>query len=186
VRQPGVIVAMTSMVFAQIVMVVPMSITSVHMKVHQHPLSAVSLVISSHTVGMFAFSTLSGRLSDRWGRGPVIILGSGLLILSCLLAAPSTNLWPLMAALFLLGLGWNLAYVAGSALLADQLSPQERAKTQGANDLLLNLGAAISQVGSGVIYAGGGFGLMGLAAAAVAAVPLTLAIRWQVRRSHKP
>ena len=185
IRQPGVVVAMGSMVFAQLVMIVPMSITSVHMTSHQHPLTAVSLVISSHTLGMFAFSLLSGRLTDRWGRGPVIILGSTLLILSCLLAAPSISLLPLIAALFFLGLGWNFAYVAGSALLADQLSPTERAKTQGINDLLLNLASAASQLASGVVYAGGGFGVMGLAAAAAAVVPLTLAIWWQVAASWK-
>ena len=185
VRHPGVIVAMVTMAFAQMVMVVPMSITSVHMKAHQHPLTAVSLVISAHTLGMFAFSIISGRMTDRWGRGPVIILGSMVLILSCLMAAPSTTLVPLVAALFLLGLGWNFAYVAGSTLLADQLSPKERAKSQGLNDLLLNLASAASQIGSGVVYASGGFGVMGLAAAAAAVVPLTLAIWWQVTVAHK-
>jgi len=185
VRQPGVVVAMASMVFAQLVMIVPMSITSVHMKAHQHPLTAVSLVISAHALGMYAFSILSGRMTDRCGRGPVIILGSALLILSCLLAAPSSNLLPLIAALFLLGLGWNFAYVAGSTLLADQLSPQERSKTQGFNDLLLNLASATSQIGSGVVYASGGFGIMALAAAGAAALPLTLAIWWQITRGHK-
>jgi MFS family permease len=186
VRLPGVIVATGSMVFAQLVMIVPMSITSVHMTAHQHPLTAVSLVISAHTLGMYAFSVISGRMTDRWGRGPVIILGSTLLILSCLMAAPSTNLLPLVAALFLLGLGWNFTYVAGSTLLSDQLSPTERAKTQGFNDLLLNLASAASQIGSGVVYASGGFGVMALTAAAAAAVPLTLAIWWQVRVAHKP
>lgn len=184
-RQPGVVVAVVSVVFAQLVMMVPMSITSVHMKAHEHPLTAVSVVISAHTLGMFAFSIISGRLTDRWGRGPVIILGSAVLILSCLLAAPSINLLPLVAALFLLGLGWNFAYVAGSTLLADQLSPPERAKTQGCNDLLLNLASAASQIGSGVVYASGGFGIMGLAAAAAAVVPLTLAIWWQVVGSRE-
>jgi MFS family permease len=186
VRQPGVIVATLSMVFAQLVMVVPMSITSVHMMAHQHPLTAVSVVISAHTLGMFAFSMLSGRLTDGWGRGPVIILGSMLLILSCLLAAPSIHILPLVVALFLLGLGWNFAYVSGSSLLADQLSPAERAKTQGVNDLLLNLASAASQLGSGVVYATGGFGVMGLTAAALAVVPLTLAIWWQLAGAHRP
>jgi MFS family permease len=179
-RQPGVVVAMISVVFAQLVMMVPMSITSVHMTAHQHPLTAVSLVISAHTLGMFAFSIISGRLTDRWGRAPVIILGSAVMILSCLMATPAINLLPLLAALFLLGLGWNFAYVAGSTLLSDQLSPGERAKTQGCNDLLLNLASAASQIGSGVLYASGGFGIMSLAAAAAAVVPLALAIWWQV------
>ena len=70
VQQPGVMVAMVSVVFAQMVMVVPMSITSVHMKAHHHPLSALSLVISAHTLGMFAFSIVSGRMTDRLGTAP--------------------------------------------------------------------------------------------------------------------
>ena len=165
VRQPGVIVAIASLVFAQMVMMVPMSITSVHMKTLNHPLSALSLVISAHMLGMYAFSILSGRMTDRWGRGQVLILGAAVMFVSCLMAAPSTGLVALVAALFLLGLGWNFAYVAGSALLADQLSPGERAKTQGFNDMLLNLTSAASQVVSGVVYAVGGYGVMALVAA---------------------
>lgn len=184
VRQPGVIVATVSVVFAQMVMVVPMSITSVHMKACDHPLSAISLVISAHTLGMYAFSMISGRMTDRWGRGQTIIVGSVVMIVSCLMAAPSTGLVSLLIALFLLGLGWNFAYVAGSTLLADQLSPGERAKTQGFNDLMLNLGSAVSQTVSGVVYAVGGYGIMALAAAAAAVAPLILAIWWQTAGRH--
>jgi MFS family permease len=181
VRNPGVIVAMVTMAFAQMAMVVPMSITSVHMKDHQHALTAVSLVISAHTFGMYAFSLISGKMTDRWGRGRAIILGSAVLILSCLMAAPSIKLLPLTLALFLVGLGWNFAYVAGSTLLADQLSPKERAKTQGFNDLLLNLCSGASQIGSGMVYAAGGFGIMAVTAAAMAAVPLGFAVWWHIR-----
>jgi MFS family permease len=184
VRQPGVIVAMVSVVFAQMVMVVPMSITSVHMKAHLHPLSAISLVISAHTLGMYAFSIISGRMTDRWGRGQTIIVGLVVMIVSCLMAAPSTGLIPLLIALFLLGLGWNFAYVAGSTLLANQLSPGERAKTQGFNDLMLNLASAGSQIVSGVVYAVGGYGIMALAAAAASVAPLILAIWWQTAGRH--
>lgn len=112
--------AIVTVVFAQLVMIMVMVMTSVHMKGHLHPLTAVSLVISVHTLGMYAFSIISGKLTDWWGRGPVIILGSSVLILSCLLAVPSTGLLWLSISLFLLGLGWNFAYVAGSTLLAGQ------------------------------------------------------------------
>ena len=179
VRRPGVIVAMVSLVFAQMVMMMPMSITSVHMKAHAHSLSGVSLVISLHALGMYAFSVISGQMADRWGRGQTIFLGAAMMLISCLMAAPSTALIPLLAALFLLGVGWNFAYVAGSALLADQLSPGERAKTQGLNDLLLNLTSAASQAISGVMYAVGGYDVMSLAAASAAIVPLALAAWWR-------
>ena len=180
-RQPGVIVAIVTVVFAQMVMVTLMVMTSVHMKGHAHPLTAISLVISVHALGMYAFSIVSGRMTDRWGRGPVIICGSGILILSCVLAAPSNNLLPLLIALFLLGLGWNFAYVAGSTLLADQLSPTERAKTQGFNDLMLGFAAATASLGSGLVFAAGSFAILGLVAATAALVPLGLGVWWQVR-----
>ena len=178
-REPGVIVAVVTVVFAQLVMVMLMVITSVHMKAQQHPLSAVSLVIAVHTLGMYAFSMISGRLTDRWGRGPVMILGSCLLVVSCLMAAPSAGLLPLSIALFLLGLGWNFAYVAGSTLLADQLSPTERAKTQGFNDLILGFAAAAGSFGSGMMFAASGYRVVGLMAASAALAPLGLAIWWQ-------
>ena len=50
---------------------------------------------------------------------------------------------------------------------------------------LLNLSSAASQVGSGVIYATGGFGAMNLTAAALALIPLALALWWQVGVSRK-
>lgn len=185
-RQPGVIVAIVTVVFAQMVMVMLMVMTSVHMKVLRHPLTAISLMISIHALGMYAFSIISGRLTDRWGRGPVIILGSGLLILSCLMAAPSAGLLPLVIALFLLGLGWNFAYVAGSTLLADQLSPTERAKTQGFNDLLLGVAAAAGSFGSGMMFAAGGYGVLGLVGALASLAPLGLAVWWQLRGRLTP
>jgi predicted MFS family arabinose efflux permease len=75
--------------------------------------------------------------------------------------------------------------VAGSTLLADQLSPAERAKSQGFNDLLLNLSSGASQIGSGMIYAVGGYAVMALTAAFVAVVPLALAVWWQARGQLK-
>lgn len=110
---------MVAAVFAQMVMVMLMVMTSVHLRVLQHPLKAVSLVISSHTLGMYAFAIVSGRLTDRRGRGLVIILGSIILVGSCLMAAPSTTLFPLLIALFLLGVGWSPVYVVESALPSD-------------------------------------------------------------------
>jgi MFS family permease len=124
-------------------------------------------------------------MTDRWGRLPVIILGASVMITSCLIAGPSVNLLLLVIALFLLGLGWNFAYVAGSTLLADQLSADERAKTQGFNDLLLNLASAGSQVGSGVIYAFGGFMLMSLTSAILAIVPLIAVVWLRIARTNK-
>jgi MFS family permease len=180
--QPPALVALLAMVFGQAVMVAIMTITSLHMKGHNHSVPDISLVISSHVFGMYAFSIFSGRLADRFGRGPVILAGSATLILACLLAPLSPDLLPLGVALFLLGLGWNFCYVGGSSLLSDQLAPSERARTQGFNDLLIGLVSALGGFGSGEIFAAVGYGAMGLIGAAAALVPLSLALWWLVTR----
>jgi MFS family permease len=179
VTQPPVIVAMSAMIIGQMVMVMLMVITSLHMKVHNHSLTNISLVLSAHTIGMFAFSLLSGRLADRLGRIPVIVLGAVTLIAAALLAPLSYELAPLAGALFLLGLGWNFCYVAGSSLLADHLSQAERARVQGFNDLLVGLSSALASLGSGLVYAAVGYAVMGIVAALTALVALAIALWWQ-------
>ncbi len=185
-RRPEPLLALTAMVFAQVVMVMLMVITSLHMRQHQHELADISLVISSHTFGMYAFSVISGRLADRWGRGQVILAGAATLILACLTAPLSPAVLPLAVALFLLGLGWNFCYVGGSSLLADQLLPAERARTQGFNDLLIGLASATGGLSSGVVFSAVGYGLMGGISAVVAVIPAVLTLRWLLNRKRTP
>jgi MFS family permease len=185
-RDRAVVVAMTAMVFGQLVMVMLMVITPLHMRGHDHALSSISFVISTHVVGMYAFSVISGRLADRWGRPPVIVAGGAVLILACFSATLSPQVLPMSTALFLLGLGWNFCFVAGSSLLADRLSPPERARTQGFNDLLIGLVSAAGGLSSGIVFAAIGYGAMALVGAAAAIIPLSLAAWWSVRSRALP
>jgi MFS family permease len=184
-RQPAARVAVISMVLGQMVMVLVMVITSLYMRDHNHMLGDISIVISAHTVGMYAFSIISGRLADRWGRGPVIIIGSATLVIACIAATISPDVLPLGVALFLLGLGWNFCFVGGSTLLADQLSPLERARTQGFNDLLVGLASASGSLGSGFIFASLGYNTMAWISAAFAFIPLLFASFWTLKRVQK-
>lgn len=187
-RQPAALVALLSMVLGQMVMVLVMVITSLHMRGHDHGLSDISAVIASHTFGMYAFSIISGRLADRWGRGVVILIGSATLVVACIAATISPDVLPLGVALFLLGLGWNFCFVGGSTLLADQLSPAERARTQGFNDLLVGLASALGSLESGFIFASLGYNMMAYVSAAVALIPLLVVLVWMTRKpsSLKP
>ncbi|MBM3180926.1 MAG: MFS transporter [Chloroflexi bacterium] len=181
-RQPAALVAVVSMVLGQMVMVLVMVITSLHMRENNHGLPDISLVISSHTFGMYAFSIISGRLADRWGRGVVILIGSSTLVVACIAATISPDVLPLGVALFLVGLGWNFCFVGGSALLADQLSPLERARTQGFNDLLIGLASALGSLGSGFIFASLGYNVMAFVSAAFALIPFTVVLIWMRRK----
>jgi MFS family permease len=185
-RQPGALLAVTAMALGQMVMVMLMVITSLHMRDTHHGLGSISAVISAHTLGMYAFSVVSGRLADRWGRGPVILVGSGLLVLAGLAAPLSPEVLPLAVSLFLLGLGWNLCFVGGSSLLADQLRAEERGRTQGINDFLIAIASAVGSLGSGVVFAAVGYSVMGSIGAIVALVPLGMAVAWMRRQGPRP
>jgi len=185
IRQPAAMTAVTAMVLGQVVMVAIMVITSRHMDHYQHGLSDIARVIQSHTFGMYAFSVLSGYLSDKWGRGPVIVAGAGILLLSCLAAPISPDVLPLAVTLFLLGLGWNFCFVGGSALLSDQLSPAERSRTQGANDLMVGLASAAGSFGSGIIFAATNYTVIALFAGIMSLIPFLMALIW-MRRQVSP
>ena len=181
-RQPAVVVAITSMVIGQMVMIMLMVITSLYMKDHGRTLTDISLVISSHTFGMFAFSIVSGRLVDRIGREPVILMGSIFLILASVAAGFSSNILPLAGALFLLGLGWNFCYIGGSTLLSDQLSTAEQSRMQGFNDLLVGLASALGSLGSGFVFAAVGYRVMGFVGMFFAFIPLFITTWFTQRR----
>jgi MFS family permease len=185
-QRRGAVVAIASMVVGHAVMVMVMVITSVHMRNHDHGVTAISLTTSLHVLGMFAFSFLSGKLADSIGRAPVIMAGAVVLVAACLVAGISPAFLPITAGLFLLGLGWNFCFVGGSSLLADQLSPNERARTQGFNDLLMGLVAASGSFISGHVFAAVGYGTMGVISAALSLAPLALGLWWHTTRLRHP
>ena len=177
-RQPAAITAVTAMVLGQVVMVAIMVITSLHMEDHHHARSAIYTVISAHTFGMFAPSIISGWLLDKIGRPKMILIGSMTLLLACVAAPLSPDVLPLGIALFLLGVGWNFCYVGGSTLLADQLSPLERSRTQGTNDFLVGLASAFISLSSGFIFDASNYTVMTIVAAVLSLVPLIMTITW--------
>jgi MFS family permease len=179
-RLPPVFVAVTAMVLPPVAMSMITDITALYMRDQAHTLGNISLVFSAHTLGMFAFSILSGKLADSWGRGPTILAGTGLMIAALVLAPLSSSVLPLAGVLLLLGSGWNLCFVGGSALLADQLTPNERSRTQGFNDLLIGLVAATGSLGSGVLFANMGFVVVSVVGAAFALVVLAVTLWWRL------
>jgi MFS family permease len=176
--RPRVPVAIVALVAGQFVMVLIMTMTPLHMADHGHDLAAVGFVISGHTFGMFGLSPISGRLTDRYGSVPVILAGlatvAGASILAA--AAPPDGGAILFIALFLLGYGWNLGYVAGSALLTHGLSLAERTRLQGLTDSLIWSSAAVASLGSGFVLAYAGFAILGLLGAALVVFPMLLVV----------
>lgn len=183
-RSYNVQTAVAAMMLGQVVMTSVMVMTPLQITEHlHHTLEDVSLVIAAHVTGMYATSLITGRVADRVGHARTILIGAFLLILACVLVPFANDTWRLAAAMFVLGAGWNFCFVAGSSLLTDSLRPNERARIQGTNDLLVGLVAAAGSLMSGFVFAT--IGYIGIAFAGIMlAVSLFVITLWIVQRKN--
>jgi MFS family permease len=159
---PTVILAMIAMVVSYFVMAFLMVITPLHMSHHAHTTSAISNVIMAHTLGMFGFSWLTGWLIDKWGRLNMILVSGVILLASCIIAPLSLHVPILGLALFLLGLGWNFGFVAGSSLLSDALAARERGRAQGISEAIVGITAGGASLSVGLVFQQGDYILVSI------------------------
>ena len=175
--------AIAAMVIGQLVMTLLMVITPLHMSRAGHATGGISLVIMAHTLGMFGLSSVTGWLTDRVGRVPMIIAGALVQILAAVLAPLSVGLPMLALALFFLGLGWNFSFISGSSLLSNALESRERGRVQGVNEALVALASGIGSLGTGFVFAIGG-GIAAVAGAVVAFSLILGALALSLGRTH--
>ncbi|MCO5994631.1 MFS transporter [Actinoallomurus rhizosphaericola] len=178
VRTPAARSALSVMVTAQVVMVAVMTAAPMDMHMRGHGLGAVGVILSTHTLGMFALSPLTGRLVDRAGARPVMLAGLLSLAVAALLAAaaPEGEMALRAGALFLLGYGWNLCFVSGSGLLARDLPAAERARVEGAVDAAVWGIAAVASLASTLLLSVGGYPALAALSCVLLAVPLVLVL----------
>jgi MFS family permease len=80
-----------------------------------------------------------------------------MLIVSGICGCFAQTLVTLYIAVFLLGVGWNFCYIAGSALLSDHLQSEERGRAQGVSEAIIGVTAATGSITSGLVYASYGY-----------------------------
>ncbi|MFF3150565.1 MFS transporter, partial [Streptomyces sp. NPDC057927] len=169
---PRARLALVTVAVSHTAMVSVMSMTPVDLGHHGASIDLIGLVISGHIAGMYAFSPLMGRLSDRLGRLSGIGLAVGLLACAALLAGTAGGSHGQIAAgLFVLGLGWSSGLVSGSALLTDSVPQAARAAAQGVSDLTMNTAAGLGGATAGLVVAQASYGWLNLLAACLL-VPL--------------
>jgi MFS family permease len=162
--------AVAALVSGQLVMVLIMTMTPYHLDHAGHGDQVIGLVLSAHTLGMFALSPISGRMTERFGALPVIMAGFAFLATAGVLGAvtPDRSGAALALPLFLLGFGWNCTFVAGSSLLAAGEAYRDRTRLQGAIDAAIWGTAALAGVVAGLVVATAGFAVLCIAGAGLA------------------
>ncbi|NDP43560.1 MAG: MFS transporter [Aromatoleum sp.] len=177
VRQPVFIVAVLAAALGYGIMNLLMVATPLAMNFCSHPYAAAALVIQWHVVGMYAPGFVTGSLIKRFGALKVILAGVALVAGCVAVALNGNTVGHFVAALVLVGIGWNFMYTGGTTLLISSYRPSEKAKTQGANDFIVFATMLISSLSSGALVSLAGWERMNAVALPVLAV-VVLAVGW--------
>jgi MFS family permease len=154
---PKTRLAFYAMVISHVTMVAVMTMTPVHLREHGHE-TVSAYIISLHIAGMYAFSPLVGRFSDRHGRLNTLLVGCLILMLSTIMSAlAGSNPAVFFPSLWLLGVGWSFGLIGSSSLLVDSVPIDYRVKVQGSADVAMSLFGGVAGFSSGFIRKAWGF-----------------------------
>jgi predicted MFS family arabinose efflux permease len=171
-RQPVFIVAALSAMVGYGVMNLVMVATPLAMAGCGFSFGDSTEVIRAHVLGMFVPAFFTGSLIRRWGVLRVIATGAVLLLACLAINLAGTGFANFWGALVALGVGWNFMFVGGTTLLLEAHRPEDKARTQAMNDLLVFTTTACTSFASGAVQNALGW----QAVNALCAVPVVMAL----------
>jgi len=182
-KVPTVRLSLVALMANQFAMALLLVMTPLHIRDNNGDLATVGWVMMALALGMFAVAPITGRFVDRYGPRRFIVLGIATLIMASLLAATAVtaNTSILIVSLFLLGVGWNFGFVAGSTLLQEGIPIVDRVRVQGVAVTASLISGATAAALSGFIVAAMSYSALALLGSLVAVVPLLL-----LRQDNRP
>ena len=159
-RQPLFMVAAACGALGYGVMNLLMAATPIAMQQCQLPFSDIALVLEWHVIGMFAPGFFTGHLIKRFGALPIMGVGVVLNGACIAVALSGVDLHQFLAALFLLGVGWNFLFTGSTTLSMQTYTPEEKDRAQGALNFFVFATLAVSSFASGVLVTTRGWALL--------------------------
>ena len=174
IAQPTLRAAVVGAAAGYVVMIMAMTAAPLAMLGCGFGAADVKPVIQWHVFSMFVPSFFTGHLVARFGAPRVMQAGFLLLIGHVAVAASGVAFLQFLAALVLLGVGWNFAFVGGTALLTQSYRPSEQTKVQALNEGVVFGVIALGSLGAGWLYDRFGWTTLNLAMLPL----LVLALVW--------
>jgi DHA1 family tetracycline resistance protein-like MFS transporter len=134
---------------------------------------AIGLLVASYAAAQLLGAPLLGRLSDRYGRKPVLLLSILGTFVGFILLGVAGSLWMLFASRVLDGLtGGNIS--VAQAYIADVTDPKNRTRAFGLIGAAFGLGFIIGPAAGGLLSAGERYALPAFVAAGLALTNLAM------------
>ena len=137
----------------------------------------IGVLISAFSIAQFVSAPLWGKLSDRHGRRPVLVLGLAISAVSYIVFAFAHSMWLLFLSRAVQGLGGGTVGVV-QAYVADASEPEERAKRLGWLSAATSLGVIVGPALGSALAGIWGRSAPGLGAALLSLLNLVLAWRF--------
>jgi len=151
VRQPVFVVAALAGAVAYGVMNLLMAASPLAMQLCGLPFSDAALVLEWHVIGMFAPGFFTGHLIKRFGTLPMMAVGVALNLVCVAVAMSGVELHNFVAALFLLGVGWNFLFTGSTTLSLASYTAEEKNRAQGALNFVIFVLMLFTSFGSGAL-----------------------------------
>ena len=170
-RQPVFVVAAGAAALSYGVMNLLMAATPLAMQVCGFPFDDAALVLEWHVIGMFAPGFFTGHLIKRFG--VLTVMGVGVLLNAvCIgIALSGQDLHQFIAALFLLGVGWNFLFTGSTTLALQAYRPEEKDRAQAAINFCVFATMAVTSFASGALVTTQGWALLNMGSLLPVALP---------------
>jgi MFS family permease len=152
---------------------------------HHHTVEQSAQIIQWHMVGMYATAFISGRLCQRIGPPWTLLAGTGVMALGAITGASGTSQHQFMLTLGLIGVGWNLMYVSGSALVAASYRPHESGRVQGIGEFCTLSSSAAGALSAALLLSLLGWSHLSAAVLLPLLVCLILTVSYLVSQSSR-
>ncbi len=181
-RQPIFVAALANNVVGSVSMMFVMTAAPLAAVACQHSIADGASIMQWHLIGMYAPAFFAGALINRLGLPRVLGMGMALNAACSLIAMQSTSLAAFHAALFCLGVGWNFMFVGGTTLLAQSYRPAERARVQGAAEMLRYATTALATLAAGPALARMGWETLNAAMLPIVGLAAVMTGWWAMSR----
>ncbi len=150
-RQPVFLVATLGAAMGYGVMNLLMAATPLAMQVCGFEFGATASVLQWHVIGMYAPGFFTGNLIKRFGVLSIMGVGVLLNLLCVAIALTGVELQHFLAALVLLGVGWNFLFTGSTTLALAAYRPEEKDRAQAAINFCVFATMAFTSFASGAL-----------------------------------